>query len=127
MRAAYTSEYTRFRERVLSEDKANRTGGTALLLAMEKAILALPHEPVEESVTFKRVQQARKHRLWRVSHPYRPNIALRIILWFPDPSSVVIALLGHNKAQTGDAWYGYAATQGQAIVDQYLRTQGHTP
>ena len=57
MRVAYTSEYARFRERVL-------------LLAMEAAILALPHEPVEESRTFKRVQQARRHQLWRVSHPY---------------------------------------------------------
>lgn len=90
---------------------------------MEQRILNLRHEPLEESPTFKRVQQPRKHRLWRVSHPYRAGIALRIILWFPDPNTVVIALLGHNKAQTGDVWYGYAATQGQNIVDQYLRQQ----
>lgn len=126
MRVAYTSEYARFRERVL-DDESHATEGTALLLAMEAAILALPHEPVEESRTFKRVQQARRHQLWRVSHPYRSGIALRIIVWFPDPDTVVVALLGHNKAQTGDAWYGYAANQGQAIVDQYLRQQGEAP
>lgn len=126
MRILQTSEYTRFRKRVYSEDEKAGTGGIEMLLAMEDAIRDLPGEPEEESQTFKRVRQARRHRLWRVSHPYRPNLALRVILWFPDPTTTVMALLGHNKAKQGDVWYTYAATQGQAMCDEYLRRQGGT-
>jgi hypothetical protein len=48
------------------------------LLAVATALLqelnSLPAKPAEESATFKRVQQARRHELWRVAHPFdRPS------------------------------------------------------
>jgi hypothetical protein len=45
-------------------------------------------KPDEESPTFKRIRQARRHELWRVAHPYDPDIAVRIICWFPMPTCV---------------------------------------
>jgi hypothetical protein len=64
---------------------AEEQGGR--LLAVATALLqelnSLPAKPTEESATFKRVQQARRHELWRVAHPFDPAVAVRIICWFP--------------------------------------------
>ena len=123
MEVLVTGEYQRFRQRVIDEDRARATGGIPVLLAMEAQVVELVAEPTQDSATFKRVRQATRHRLWPVAHPFRPQVALRIILWFPDPHTVVLALLGHHKAQSGDAWFGCAARNGEAIVDEYLRKQ----
>lgn len=81
----------------------------------------LPAKPDEESATFKRVRQARRHELWRVAHPFDPDVAVRIIAWFPSEGEVVVALLSFDKAKLGDVWYDRAAIEGQAIVDQWIR------
>jgi hypothetical protein len=91
---------------------------------MEQQLLELSGPPDEESATLRRVVQAKRHELWRVSHPYRRNLALRIVCFFPDVDTVVLALMGFNKHPVGDTWYGRAATEGQAMVDQYMRQQG---
>lgn len=48
---------------------------------------------------------------------------MRLIVWFPDPQQVVVALVGFDKAQLGDVWYDSAAVRAEAIVDQWLREQ----
>jgi hypothetical protein len=50
----------------------------------------------EETATFKRVRQARRHELWRVAQPFDPSVAVRIICWFPSDEEVVIALVGFD-------------------------------
>jgi len=88
----------------------------------------LEKKPEEESATYKRVRQARRHELWRVSHPFDERVAVRLVCWFPDDSTVVIALVGYNvgynKAQHGDVWYSSAAVRGEALVDRWLRERG---
>ena len=81
----------------------------------------LPTPPRHETATIKRVRQARRHQLWRLAHPYDPEVALRIIVWFPDAATAVIALVGFDKARLGDVWYVSAAVRGEAMVDQWLR------
>ena len=81
----------------------------------------LPGEPEEESATFKRVRQARRHELWRVAHPFDPEVAVRIICWFPAEDQVVIALIGFDKKAIGDVFYASAAARGEALVDAWLR------
>jgi hypothetical protein len=60
-------------------------GGKLLTVAVAllQALNDLPARPDEESPTFKRVRQATRHELWRVAHPYDPDVAVRIICWFP--------------------------------------------
>jgi hypothetical protein len=78
----------------------------------------------EESATFKRVREARRHELRRVAHPFDPDFAVRIIRWFPTEQSVVIALVGFDKKTIGDGFYASAAIRGEALVDAWLRQKG---
>jgi hypothetical protein len=90
---------------------------TALLAELQD----LPAPPRQETATLKRVRQARRHELWRLAHPYDPDVAVRIIVWFPDKATAVIALVGFDKARLGDVWYASAAARSEAMVDQWLR------
>jgi hypothetical protein len=85
-----------------------------------QALNELPGKPGEESATFKRVRQARRRELWRVAHPFDPEVAVRIICWFPAQDQVVIALIGFDKKAIGDVFYASAATRGEALVDAWL-------
>jgi len=68
------------------------------------------------------VRQARHHEIWRVAHPYDPAVAVRVLCWFPDDHTVVVALIGGDKAPIGDIWYDSATTtRAEAAVDQWLR------
>jgi hypothetical protein len=93
-------------------------------LALLQALVDLPEKPAVESATFKRVRQARRHELWRVAHPFRPAVAVRVICWFPDDENVVVGLLGFDKKAIGDVFYASAAIRGEAMVDQWLRERG---
>jgi hypothetical protein len=107
---------------------AEATGGRLLEVAtaLLQALTDLPRKPAEESATFKRVRQARRYELWRVAHPYDPDVAVRIICWFPDEQSVVIALVGFDKKTIGDVFYASAVVRGEALVDAWLRHKGGT-
>jgi hypothetical protein len=96
----------------------------ATTVAMLQALTDLPTKPTEESATFKKVRQARRHELWRVAHPFDPDFAVRLICWFPSEQSVVIALVGFNKKTIGDVFYASAAVRGEALVDAWLRQKG---
>jgi len=91
--------------------------------AMLAELQDLEKRPTAESATYKRVRQARRHELWRVGHPFDDQVAVRIICWFPDETTVVIALV-LDKAKHGDVWYDSAATRSEALVDQWLREHG---
>lgn len=95
-----------------------------ITLALLEELAHLDGEPTEESATCKRVRQAKRHRLWRIAHPYEPDIAVRIIFWF-ESDVLVVALVGFNKAKLGDVWYTSAAVRAEALVDQWRRT--HQP
>ena len=102
---------------------AEEQGGRLLAttVALLEASNELPGKPDEESATFKRVRQARRHELWRVAHPFDPEVAVRIICWFPAEGQVVIALIGFDKKAIGDVFYASAAARGEALVDAWLR------
>jgi hypothetical protein len=106
-------------------DRVEEQGGPALTwtLALLAELQGLPCPPTQESATFKRVRQARRHPLWRLAHPFHPEVAVRIIVWFPAPDRAVIALVGFDKARHGDVWYSSAAIRAEAMVDQWLREQ----
>ena len=95
-----------------------------ITLALLEDLTQLDGEPAGETATYKRVRQAKRHRLWRISHPYEPDIAVRILFWF-ESDVLVVALVGFNKAKLGDVWYTSAAIRAEALVDQWRRT--HRP
>jgi hypothetical protein len=108
--------------------RAEGQGGRILATAtaLLQALTDLPAKPTEESATFKRVRQARRHELWRVAHPFDPDVAVRIICWFPTGESVVVALVGFDKKPIGDVFYASAAARGESLVDAWLRQKGES-
>ena len=53
-----------------------------------------------------------------------PEVAVRIICWFPADDEVVIALIGFDKKTIGDVFYASADARGEALVNVWLRQKG---
>jgi hypothetical protein len=89
----------------------------AVLRALDK-----PPQPEDETADLKWVRQSKRYRVWRVSHPYHPGIAVRLICWFPpDARIVVVALFAGDKATIGDVWHSSISTRADALIDQWKR------
>lgn len=84
----------------------------------------LQREPEAETPTLRRVRQSGKHPVWRVSHPYRVGIAIRLIVWFPFDAPPVIVLFANDKAVMGDVFYDSVGTRADQIIEAYSRAQG---
>ncbi len=83
-------------------------------------------EPDEDTATLKRVRQSRKYRLWRLSHPFDEDVAVRIICWF-DPKSevVVVVLFATDKAAMGDVFYDSVGPRADQEIDKWIfETEG---
>ena len=64
----------------------------------------------------------RLYALWRVSHAYDPEVAVRLICWFPpDTGTVVVALFAVDKARLGDVFYDGVAARADPLIDQWKR------
>jgi hypothetical protein len=75
-----------------------------------------------ETATLRWVRQSRRHLLWRASHAYHPEVALRLICWFPpDTGTVVIALFAGDKSQIGDVFYNSVGSRADGLIDQWKR------
>jgi hypothetical protein len=118
--ASFAARVTELQKGVAEGDRPARKR-LAALRALLEALRELAAKPEEESATFKRVRQARRHELWRVAHPFDPDVAVRIVVWFPSGGEVVVALFSFDKANLGDVWYDRAAIEGQLLVDQWIR------
>jgi hypothetical protein len=84
----------------------------------------LPEAPDSESeaATLKWVRQSNRYPLWRVSHAYHPEVAVRLICWFPPKvGTVVVTLFAGDKAKIGDVWYSSVAVRADALIDQWMR------
>jgi len=85
-----------------------------------------PPAPEDETAELKWVRQSRRYRVWRVSHPYHPGIAVRLICWFPpDAQVVVVTLFAGDKAAIGDVWYGSVGIRADALIEQWKREVGY--
>jgi hypothetical protein len=75
-----------------------------------------------ETATLRWIRQSRRYLLWRVSHAYHPEVAIRLICWFPpDSGKVVVALFGGDKARLGDLFYDSVSTRADPLIDQWKR------
>lgn len=76
----------------------------------------------EETATLKYVRQSGRHTVWRVSHPYREGVAMRLICWFPpDTDTVVVTLFCGDKARIGDVFYNSVGSRADPLIDQWKR------
>jgi hypothetical protein len=84
--------------------------------------LADPPTDDTETATLRRVRQSRRCELWRVSHAYHPQVAVRLICWFPPGAgTVVVALYATDKAKLGDVFYDGVAARADPLIDQWKR------
>ncbi len=99
------------------------------LVAAELAVLrrlAAPPDADSQTGDLKWVRQQRRYPLWRVSHPYHPDAAVRLICWFPPGAQiVVVALFAGDKKAIGDVWYDSVGGRADAIIDQWKREVGY--
>jgi hypothetical protein len=127
MRIVYSKEFdTWFDRLVVDADDGDELAALKLgLVASELAVLrALDSPPTSEDETadLKQVRQSGRYKVWRVSHPYQPGIAVRLICWFPpDAKIVVVALFAGDKARIGDIWYNSVGSRADAIIEQWKR------
>ena len=92
-----------------------------LLTIMLKQLRDLEVAPTEDTAMVKRVRQSRVHTVWRISHPYREGIALRLILWFPPVDGrVVVTLFAGEKASMGDVFYDSVGSRADQIIERWL-------
>lgn len=123
----WPQEFDRWLDRLEVEAK-NGDRRSQLLFELVSSELVrlqrLDSPPTRETETamLKWVRQSRRYPVWRVSHPYREGIAVRLICWFPPGSNtVVIALFAGDKGRIGDVWYDGVGTRADAVIDQWLR------
>ena len=109
-----------------TEDKA-RNGDEPARRLLARAVDALnqlrtlDQAPTEDTPDLKRVRQSRIHQVWRTAHPFDPEIAFRLICWFPPNSStVVVALFAADKARMGDVFYNSVGSRADAAISTWL-------
>ncbi|WP_084020269.1 hypothetical protein [Mycobacterium avium] len=78
-------------------------------------------EPTEETAVLRKVRQSGKYQVWRLSHPFDPDVAVRLICWFPNDQEVVVALFAGDKAQMGDVFYDSVGRRADAAIEQWKR------
>lgn len=94
----------------------------ARVLDQLRYLQALPEAPIDESATLKRVRQSRKYRLWRLSHAFDPEVAVRTICWFDSArDTAVVALLAADKRSMGDVFYDSVGSRADQIIEEWLR------
>lgn len=84
--------------------------------------LSEPPRRESETATLRWVRQSRRYPLWRVSHAYHSQAAVRLICWFPpDTGTIVVALFAADKARLGDVFYDGVAARADPLIDQWKR------
>jgi len=108
---------------------ARAENGDANALTMSRHVLDelnylkdLEAQPDEDTATLKRVRQSRSHQVWRLSHPYDPDMAVRIICWFDTiRDTVVVTLFAADKVPMGDVFYDSVGSRADQAIDTWTR------
>lgn len=121
MNIDWSREFDRQLDRLQADASERGKQVFRLLILMLNRLRQMDSAPGEDTAVIKRVRQSRSYTVWRVSHPYRKGIALRLICWFPpEQDRVVVALLAGDKASMGDVFYDSVGTRADQIIDRWL-------
>ena len=84
----------------------------------------LDQRPEEDSLQFRRVVQSKKNFVWRISHPRREGIAIRLVVWFPQYyTDLAVVVMGVDKAKMGDIFYDGVGNRADFLIREYLRDE----
>jgi hypothetical protein len=123
----WPAEFGRWLDRLEAEANAGDQRSRTILAFAVRALdqlrnLAEPPNAETETATLRQVRQSRRYALWRVSHAYHPDVAVRLICWFPpETGTVVVALFAVDKAKMGDLFYNSVAARADPMIDQWKR------
>lgn len=120
----WSSEFDRWLTELERQVEAGLTRAQVqldLVNAQLEYLQDLKEPPTEDTPTLRRVRQSRKYQVWRLSHPFRDGIAIRLIVWFPPEAPPVIVLFGNDKAQMGDVFYSSVGSRADQVIAAYLR------
>ncbi|SDI46145.1 hypothetical protein SAMN05421505_1546 [Sinosporangium album] len=123
----WPADFGNWLDRLEADARAGDEHSRLMLVLTARALdqlrnLSEPPDREEELATLRWVRQSRRYPLWRVSHAYHPEVAVRLICWFPpDTGKVVVALFAGNKARLGDLFYNGVAARADALIDQWKR------
>lgn len=128
----YRSEqFARWAAQVVSRAKA---GDQAAIRVAKHALDELNYlkeltkAPTADTATLKKVMQSKENTIWRLSHPFDPVVAVRIICWFDNQSeTAVVVLFGSNKAQMGDVFYNSAGARADQEISDWKRRNESRP
>jgi hypothetical protein len=72
----------------------------------------------------KPVRQSRRYQVWRTAHAFDPDVAVRLIVWFPpDSETAVVTLFAGDKKNIGDVWYSSVGTRADAAIERWPMEQ----
>jgi hypothetical protein len=114
-------------DRLEADARSGDTRSRSILVFVARALdqlrnLAEPPTRDTETATLRWVRQSRRYPLWRVSHAYHPDVAVRLICWFPPGAcTAVVALFAVDKARLGDVFYDGVAARADPLIDQWKR------
>ena len=123
----WPTEFGRWLDRLEAEAGAGDERSRMILAFTARALdqlrnLAEPPTEETETATLRRVPQSRRYPLWRLSHAYHPQVAVRLICWFPpEAGTVVVALFAADKSKLGDVFYDGVAARADPMIDQWKR------
>ncbi|WP_229072239.1 hypothetical protein [Actinoplanes sp. DH11] len=92
-----------------------------LVNAMLEYLQDLKEPPVNDTPTLRRVRQSGRHQVWRISHPFRDGIAIRLIVWLPPDEPPLIVLFGNDMAHMGDVFYNSVGSRADQVIAAYLK------
>lgn len=117
-------EFFNWLDRIEAKAKAGDEHSRRLLARAADALnqlRGLETPPVEDKPDLKRVRQSKEYLVWRTAHPFDPEIAFRLICWFPPGgSTVVVALFAADKARMGDVFYNSVGSRADVAIRRWL-------
>jgi hypothetical protein len=127
----WPGEFGRWLDRLEADARAGDDRSRTVLAYVARALdqlrnLADAPTLATETATLRQVRQSRRYPLWRVSHAYHQEVAVRLVCWFPpEAATVLVALFAADKAKLGDVFYDGVAARADPMIDQWKRETGY--
>jgi hypothetical protein len=127
----WPAEFGTWLDRVENDARAGDQRSRTILVFVVRALdqlRNLPEPPSKDSelATLRWIRQSGRYQLWRVSHTYHPQVAVRLICWFPpDTGTVVVTLFAVDKARLGDVFYDGVTARADPLIDQWKRATAY--
>jgi hypothetical protein len=127
----WPAEFGRWLDHLEDDARSGKERARLILAFTARALdqlrnLPSPPSADDETATLRSVRQSRHYQLWRVSHAFDPEVAVRLICWFPpETGTVVVALFSADKAKLGDVFYDGVAARADPMIDQWKRETGY--